>query len=96
MENRLKKKNFFTNLNLYNTNQTNKKNLMEIYKPHQQDVKRKSFNSNSKQRVITKESINNSHTKERKKTIPKEQSQQELKRGVSGALSARKIVYSTN
>ena len=74
---------------------TNKKLVSEIYKSSQYDLKRRLQNSSSKQRVNTKESINRSQSKNRKTSVSR-QSNKDLKKGVSGSASARKIVYANN
>jgi len=86
-------------VNLLNQNLSSKKLLSDIYKSAQQVYKPRNMIGNiSKQRVTTKESINKSQIKEKKK-IPsnsKPASTTDLKKTLSGSQSARKIVYSGN
>ena len=92
-DNRFKKKNLINQVNYLNQD-SNKKLVSEIYKSTQQDLKKRMQNSSSK-RLTTKESMNRSHSKTRKTSLTK-QSTKELRKGVSGSSSARKLVYVNN
>lgn len=88
------KKKIMNPLNFLDSRQPSSKFLNQIYKSNGES-KRK-LSTAGQQRVTTKESINRSQSKERKKNLTKYTSQGELKKGVSGSNSARKLVYASN
>ena len=95
VESKFRKKNLINQMNILNL-ESNKKLVGEIYKSHQNDFKRKlQSNSNSKQRLTTKESINRSTSKSKKQTS-RNSSNKELRKGLSGGNSARKLPFPQN
>ena len=88
------KKKIMNPLNFLDSRQPSSKFLSQIYKSSGES-KRK-LSTAGQQRVTTKESINRSQSKDRKKSLTKYTSQGELKKGVSGSNSARKLVYASN
>lgn len=79
-------------MNFIDTHQPSSKFLNQIYKTSNES-KRK-ISQQSQQRTITKESINRSQSKDRKKSLSKYTSNGELKK-INGSSSARKIVYNS-
>lgn len=95
LDSRFRKKNLINQVNYLNQ-ESNKKLVAEIYKSTQQDLKRRlQQNTASKQRMTTKESMNRSTSKNKKQSLSR-QSTKELRKGISGATSARKLVYASS
>lgn len=91
---RFRKKSLINQVNYLNQD-SNKKLVAEIYKSSQQDLKRRLQSNSVKQRLTTKESMNRSTSKNKKQSLSR-QSTKELKKGTSGANSARKLVYANS
>jgi hypothetical protein len=95
IDSKFRKKNLINQVNYLNQ-ESNKKLVAEIYKSTQQDLKRRlQQNAVSKQRLTTKESMNRSASKTKKQSLSR-QSTKELRKGTSGANSARKLVYASS
>ena len=99
-DSKFKKKSLINQVNFINQ-ESNKKLVADIYKTSQHDLKRRSQNSASKQRVTTKESMNRSQSKNNRKNSASKQSTKELRKGLSGgtvggSASARKLAYPSN
>jgi len=70
MDSRFRKKNLINQVNYLN-HESNKKIIADIYKSTHQDLKRRIQNNSNQQRLTTKESMNKSQSKDKKRSLSK-------------------------